>query len=112
MEKEYNYYASFKPHERIMDNLENMPNNKGYIVCGNWFFGKKPEEKGSPLVMFENDKGKQYIYEFHPNGKQLKYEKGKDNKKILLEDTVRKNPLQELITSIAWFNLKTGTLHS
>lgn len=37
----------------ISKNLSNMPNNKGYIWKGCWFFGELPIEKNEPTVMFE-----------------------------------------------------------
>lgn len=99
--KEYKYYASFIPHERFLNNLENMPNNKGYIVCGHWFFGRQPPDNG-PLVMFENIGKIQYIYEFHPDRKVTYKKEQPDNRKILVEDIQRKNPLQSVIDRISW----------
>jgi hypothetical protein len=87
MEKEYERYISFIPSEHILKNLKNMPNNKGYIICGHWFFGLKPEESKN-LIMFENIKGVQYIYEYY-NDKIITYKKPNGSqKKIFVNQTV------------------------
>lgn len=41
----------------MRNNLENMPNNKGYIWRGCLFFGKLRAEIGQPYIFFEKLKG-------------------------------------------------------
>jgi hypothetical protein len=41
----------------ILNNLEKMPSNKGYIWKNIWCFGRLPEEKNKPVVMFDNKGG-------------------------------------------------------
>lgn len=53
-----NYYRNFchaidSLPKYISKNLATMPNNKGYIFKGCWFFGNKPTEPNEPMVMFE-----------------------------------------------------------
>lgn len=89
MGKEYERYASFKPSERLLQNLKKMPNNKGYIICGHWFFGLNPEESKN-LIMFENIQGTQYIHEYY-NDRCITYKKGQnDQKKIFVKEVPRK----------------------
>jgi hypothetical protein len=51
----------------IRNNLDNMPNNKGYVWRGVQYFGKKPPERNNKYVLFENKKGKLYIHEWTPD---------------------------------------------
>jgi hypothetical protein len=56
------YYRQFcKADELLPDymraNLNNMPNNKGYIWRGCMFFGKLNSEPGKPKVLFEKLRG-------------------------------------------------------
>lgn len=76
-EKAYDRFRSISDTlpDYIGDNLYNMPNNKGYIFRGCWFFGKLPEERNAPIVMFERaGKGVMWIHECHPR-EHLIYEK-------------------------------------
>jgi hypothetical protein len=44
--------------EYIQANLQKMPNNKGYIWKGIWYFGHQPAERNNDLVvMFERPLG-------------------------------------------------------
>jgi hypothetical protein len=53
----------------IKRNLKYMPNNKGYIWKGVWFFGAKPEKLGdNTMSMFEICGKKTYIRERDNNG--------------------------------------------
>lgn len=54
----------------IRSNLENMPNNKGYIWRGVHYYGKKDQDS-EKRVMFENKKGELHIHEWSPDN--LKY---------------------------------------
>jgi len=41
----------------IRENLRNMPNNKGYVWRGVYFYGDKLPERGEPSVVFEKNRG-------------------------------------------------------
>jgi hypothetical protein len=76
----------------ILKNLDEMPNNKGYIWKGIWCFGKLPPEKNQPLIMFEKlrDSNKLRIIEIDETHRTI-YEKEGKNKKVLISKTAR-NP--------------------
>ena len=100
-EKEYNKCQGY--YENVMDtvptymskNLDEMPNNKGYIWRGVWHFGKLPNEKtrdgkNSPLVMFEKrGQGVLVINEFQEGWKTV-YEKKGQNKREMISQTFKK----------------------
>lgn len=63
------YYKQYeKANETLPDyikrNLLEMPNNRGYVWRGCWFFGKKKDEIGKPLVIIENMKGLSLVHEY------------------------------------------------
>lgn len=47
----------------IHEKLRNMPNNKGFIINGVWFFGLQRPSSRKILVMFEKLYPKLYIHE-------------------------------------------------
>lgn len=61
----------------IRTNLQKMPNNKGYIFKGIWYFGLLPTENKDLLVMFERPMGadKQLIHEIYKNKYHRIYQK-------------------------------------
>jgi hypothetical protein len=61
----------------IRTNLQKMPNNKGYIFKGIWYFGLLPSENKNLLVMFERPMGgdKQLIHEIYKNHYHRIYQK-------------------------------------
>lgn len=67
--------------ERLPDyiraNLKKMPNNKGYIFKGIWYFGLLCAENKDLLVMFERPMGgdKQLIHEIYKNRYHRIYQK-------------------------------------
>ena len=84
-EREYKreYYRFQKLSNRFPDKLKNklknMPNNKGYIWNGIWFFGKKPDEDMN-VTMYEKKHNMLYTHKWrynNPNEKPyyIKYEK-------------------------------------
>lgn len=90
MEKDFIYFykhyckADDTLPEYIRRHLSNMPNNKGYIWKGCWFFGNLPSEKNGAIVMFE--KLHDNITKIHEieNGEYKIFEKyGKDRKKLI-----------------------------
>jgi len=70
------YYNKFcdnvgKLPKNIENNLTNMPNNKGYIYRGIYFFGKNLPEENEPVIMFEKVYNKFYINKFYPGKTEL-----------------------------------------
>lgn len=68
--------------EYMRRNLKTMPNNKGYIWRGVWYFGLLPDETGQPLVMFEKLKGVLRIHEIYSYEHRI-YEKTDKGKKLI-----------------------------
>lgn len=100
-DKNYKYYykqfckaEETLPHY-IRANLNEMPNNKGYIWRGCWFFGNKKREYNNPLIMFEKQRGSVlYINEIDDHEHRLFEKRGKD-RKTLVSKKLRKYRLQK-----------------
>lgn len=76
----------------IRTNLDRMPNNKGYIWKGIWYFGHKPEEDRDTLIMFEkrNGGGEMLVHEIKRNAYYKIFSRGKNGQNVLLsEKTLR-----------------------
>jgi hypothetical protein len=73
----------------ILNNLKEMPSNKGYIWKGAWCFGSLAEEHGQPLIMFE--KMRDDVLRIHEIDDKYRtiYEKKGKNRKILLSKELR-----------------------
>ena len=86
MEKETNkffYFCDSIP-DYIRRNLDEMPGNKGYIWKGVWCFGKLPEERGKPIIMFEKCRdGIMKIYEIDDRERRIFEKRGKDRKILI-----------------------------
>lgn len=99
-EKDMRYYQSY--FERTCDNLPeymkrnlaDMPNNKGYIWKGVYFYGDLPKEPG-PCVLFEKRKGGLLIIHEYTDKEYKMFEKNGKERKILLEKCDRKKNNQE-----------------
>jgi hypothetical protein len=83
----------------IQKNLSDMPNNKGYVWRGCWFFGEKDEEYNQPRIMFEKHKGGLLnIYEYYHTSTHTEYrhfeKKGKDKKVMVKGVKRRRIPLR------------------
>ena len=93
-EKEMNYAQKyfFKVEEQLPDymkrNLSDMPNNKGYIWRGVYFYGDLPEEQG-PVIMFEKQKGTLLIIHEYNVTDYKRYEKNGKDRKILVHSEKR-----------------------
>jgi hypothetical protein len=93
---EYVITNSYKYYNKIIETfpsylqtkLDYMPNNKGYIFRGCWFFGKQPED-GTALTMFEKHKDVLRIHEYTQREYKL-YEKIGNNYKKLIFTCLRK----------------------
>ena len=69
--------------EYMKRNLAVMPNNKGYIWKGMYFYGDLPEERG-PRVLFEKRKGGLLIIHEYTDKEYKMFEKnGKEHKRLL-----------------------------
>lgn len=73
----------------MIQNLKDMPNNKGYVWRGIWCFGKKPQESEN-ITMFEKCKGGLLKINEITNSNIYLYEKQGSNKKVLVSKTERK----------------------
>ena len=65
-------------------NLDEMPNNKGYIWKGIRFYGKKPYQEGRPDILFEKLKGSILrIYEISDTETKIFEKKGTERKQFI-----------------------------
>ena len=97
IQKDYKYYYRqfCKAEETLPDymrrNLDDMPNNKGYIWRGCWFFGKLPAYKGENTVIFEKGKSSMKIHEIDRQNYKI-YEKiGQDRKNLIFSKPLKKH---------------------
>ena len=85
----------------ILRNLEEMPNNKGYIWKGVLCFGELPEEKHTPLTLFERQKGGLLvIHEWTPTDYKVFHKKDKDKK--ILQSIQTRRIIQGETTENSW----------
>jgi hypothetical protein len=78
--------------QNIRDNLNNMPNDTGYIWRDIYYYGAKPPKNVGYVEMFEKQqRGPMLIHEFHPN-KVLVFEKLYPKGRKLLSEVPRSNP--------------------
>ena len=75
--------------EYMKRNLADMPNNKGYIWKGIYFYGDLPEQSG-PRVLFEKRKGGLLIIHEYTDKEYKLFEKNGKERKRLLERYERK----------------------
>lgn len=75
--------------EYMKRNLADMPNNKGYIWKGIYFYGDLPEESG-PRVLFEKRKGGLLIIHEYTDKEYKIFEKNGKERKRFLEKYDRK----------------------
>ena len=81
--------------EYISKNLEEMPNNKGYIWRGIQCYGKQPEGGNSnSTILFEKQKGGLLIiHDRTPTEYKIFHKKGKDKKVLYsVEKNIRRIP--------------------
>jgi hypothetical protein len=73
----------------MINNLSEMPNNKGYIWRGIHFYGDLPEQRG-PHVMFEKKRGGILVIHEYTDREYRRYEKkGKDRKQLVHKEKRR-----------------------
>jgi hypothetical protein len=87
----------------ILRNLEDMPNNKGYIWKGIICLGELPEETKYPLTLFERQKGLLIIHEWTYTEYKIFHKKDKD-KKVLFSSQIRK-VMQDSTIEKSWIEL-------
>lgn len=101
--KQRDYKYGYKDYCRAVDtlpeymakNLEEMPNNKGYIWRGCYFYGKMPEQRGRngqppETIMFEKKKGGILIIHECDRYEKRIYEKRGRERRRLISRTQRK----------------------
>lgn len=65
----------------LQNNLKTMPENKGYIYKGVWFFGQAKPDNSVDIVMFEKKGGDiLYIHQYHNKRYSLFEKRGKNPK--------------------------------
>jgi hypothetical protein len=72
-------------------NLAKMPNNKGYIWKGIWYFGHLEEEDRNNLVMFERNNGEFFIHEIRYGRYHKVFCKDKNGKTTLVREEIYEN---------------------
>jgi hypothetical protein len=99
IQRSYNHYikASNSIPEYILNNLKEMPQNKGYFWKNVACFGELPAEENKPLTLFERQKGggTLIIHEWLPRYYNIYHKNGKDKKK-LVSSTPRKNKTKSI----------------
>lgn len=71
-------------------NLENMPNNKGYIHNGTHFYGLKPPD-GKNIIMFEKKGQILIIHKYYHNKIEIIHKNQITNKSKVIETKERIN---------------------
>ena len=66
----------------ILNNLSNMPYNKGYIWKGIHCYGKLPPERNQPKILFEKQRDLMIIHEWTDKFYNIYHKYGKENKKL------------------------------
>jgi hypothetical protein len=91
MEKDFRYYykqfclADETMPDYMRQNISEMPNNKGYIWRGCWFYGHKKAQPNQGTVFFEKKHGGvMHIHEYQ-YGQHRVYEKTHDNRRNLIK---------------------------
>jgi hypothetical protein len=69
-------------------NLKTMPNNKGYLWKGCYFFGDLPAEQKISIIFEPAGKGNMIIHEWHKTC-QNKYKKQTKSKRVFIDSTPR-----------------------
>lgn len=86
MNRSYNYFE--KTIESIpdymLDNLSNMPNNKGYIWRDIYCYGDLPAEKNQPVTLFEKQRDLLIIHEWANKYYTVYHKVGKTGRKTIV----------------------------
>ena len=76
--------------EYILSNLENLPNNRGYIWKDVWCFGKRPAES-DVVHLTEPKRGFVYIHEIHKDKHLIFTKQGREAPQLV--QTIRRTKL-------------------
>ena len=95
-ERDVNYAQKY--YDKIVDslpaymksNLAEMPNNKGYIWRGVYFYGYLPEQSSDLRVIFEKQRGGLLIIHEYTDREYRRYEKDGKNRKQLVHKSLKK----------------------
>ena len=100
MDRSYRHYlkASGQFPHYLQKKLNKMPENKGYIWKGIYFFGLKPTEKKYPLRMFERTYDKKLLIHEYTETYHRVYEKDQKRRReiLIFERTRRKKHVPTL----------------
>ena len=88
----------------MQENLETMPNNKGYVWRGVRFYGSRLPERGEPTVLFERSRGYMFIHKDYPDGRWEKLRK-QNQTTTLVDSGIRK---KKFVTPFDWPEVKYG----
>jgi hypothetical protein len=85
IDRQYNFFIKTDNSipEYMLNNLNEMPENKGYYWKNVAYYGKLPAEYGKNTVLFEKYKGNlMYIHEWSKSEYNVYEKKGKDKRKL------------------------------
>lgn len=94
-QKEYEMQRSFSYYQKIVEtipdymieNLKNMPSNKGYIWRDIHCYGELPPEKNQPIILFEKQRDLLIIHEWTNRYYTVSHKVGKNGKKSIVKRT-------------------------
>ena len=93
--KEYNMNRAYSYYQKsvesipdyMLDNLENMPNNKGYIWRDIYCYGDLPPEENRPITLFEKQRDLMIIHEWSNKYYTIYHKVGKAGRKSIVNRT-------------------------
>jgi len=89
MNRAYRYYEKSVESipEYMIDNLKNMPNNKGYIWKDIYCYGELPAEQNQPITLFEKQRDLLIIHEWTNKYYTIYHKLGKTGRKSIVNRT-------------------------
>ena len=89
MKRTFNYYEKCVESipDYMVENLKNMPNNKGYIWRDIHCYGELPPEKGQPITLFEKQRDLMIIHEWANKYYTVYHKLGKNGRKSIVSRT-------------------------
>jgi G:T-mismatch repair DNA endonuclease (very short patch repair protein) len=93
--KEYDMNRAYRYYEKsvesipdyMLDNLKNMPNNKGYIWKDIYCYGELPSEQNQPITLFEKQRDLLIIHEWSNRYYTIYHKLGKTGRKSIVNRT-------------------------
>ena len=84
-QKQYDRFLNVRPPEYVQKSLDSMPNNKGYIWNGVWFFGLQQSGNMYPLIMHERKYGSndKLVHEIHEDRHDIFLRPGRDTGQLI-----------------------------